>query len=63
MMNKAKQLKKWLFPACVLAVLLLGTITVWQVKPSPHFEIRDGGAEFQFSIGNNGVIESGGRAK
>ncbi|MBM5571618.1 MULTISPECIES: GIN domain-containing protein [Deefgea] len=60
-MNNMKQLKKWLFPACVLAVLALGTVTVWQAKPNPHFVINNGSAAFEFALQSKGAIQPSGK--
>ncbi|QZA81220.1 GIN domain-containing protein [Deefgea piscis] len=61
-MIKLKPLKKWLFPACVLGVLVLGTVTVGYSKPNPHFVINDNGsAAFEFALQSKGAIQPSGK--
>ncbi len=60
-MNKLKPLKQWLFPACVLAVLALGTVTVWHAKPNPHFVINNGATAFEFALQSKDVIQPSGK--
>ena len=60
-MNNMKQLKQWLFPACVLAVLALGTVTVWHSKPNPHFVINSNSTAFDFALQSKGAIQPSGK--
>lgn len=56
-----KNLKKWLFPGCVLAVLALGTATVLHSKPNPHFVINNGAAAFDFALQSKDAIQPSGK--
>ncbi|WP_297577347.1 GIN domain-containing protein [uncultured Deefgea sp.] len=61
-MNKLKPLKQWLFPACVLGVLGLGTFTVGYSKPNPHFVINNNGsAAFEFALQSKDAIQPSGK--
>lgn len=60
-MNKMKQLKRWLFPTCVLLVLALGSLTVWHSKPNPHFVIKNGSTAFDFALQSKDAIQPSGK--
>lgn len=49
--------QKWLFPACVLAVLALGITTAFVAKPNPNFTH----GEFSFSTQTQSSIEPSGQ--
>ncbi|WP_373974056.1 hypothetical protein NT239_10420 [Chitinibacter sp. SCUT-21] len=56
-----KNLKKWLFPGSVLAVLALGSATVLLAKPNPHFVINSGPAAFNFALQSKDAIQPSGK--
>jgi hypothetical protein len=56
-----KNLKKWLFPGSVVAVLTLGIATVQYSKPNPNFTVGDEGWKFNFSYDSSRTIQPSGK--